>query len=146
MNLAPCSVLSVPVGAGMWEKRILLGTDGSRFSDTAAVCASKIAHCCAAPITVVTALVPSHSEGRQREGREAVERTVVQLRQDALDVDGLALAGEADEVIIKLAQEKQADLIVIGTHGRTGFGKTLLGSVSERVIGKAACAVLVAKA
>ncbi len=141
-----CSVLSVPVGAGMWHNRILLGTDGSRFADAAAVSAAKIAHCCAAPITVVSALVPSHSEARQEEGREAVKRTTAQLKQYGLDVDGLALPGEADDVIIKLAKEKHADLIVVGTHGRTGFGKVLLGSVSERVIGKAKCAVLVARA
>ena len=142
----PCSVLSVPVGAGMWQNRILLGTDGSRFADAAAVSAAKIAHCCAAPITVVSALVPSHSEARRDEGREAVKRTTTQLRQDGLDVDGAALPGEADDVIIKLAEEKHADLIVVGTHGRTGFGKVLLGSVSERVIGKAKCAVMVVKA
>jgi len=143
---AKCSVLSVPVGAGMWQNRILLGTDGSRFSDAAAVSAAKIAHCCAAPVTVVSALVPSHSERRQQEGREAVERTTAQLMQEGLDVEGEALPGEADDVIIKLAEEKGADLIVVGTHGRTGFGKVLLGSVSERVIGKAKCAVLVVKA
>ena len=141
-----CSVLSVPVGAGMWHNRILLGTDGSRFADAAAISAAKIAHCCAAPITVVSALVPSHSEARQQEGREAVKRTTAQLKQDGLDVDGVASPGEADDVIIKLAKEKRADLIVVGTHGRTGFGKVLLGSVSERVIGKAKCAVLVVKA
>ncbi len=142
---AICSVLSVPVGAGMWHNCILLGTDGSRFADAAAVSAAKIAHCCAAPITVVSALVPSHSRARQQEGREAVERSTAQLQRDGLDVDGVALPGEADDVIIKLAEEKHADLIVVGTHGRTGFGKVLLGSVSERVIGKAKCAVLVAK-
>ena len=143
---APCSVLAVPVGAHMWRNRILLCTDGSRFSDAAAVTAAKISHCCAAPITVVSALVPSHSERRQQEGREAVERTTAQLRQDGLDVEGAALPGEADDVIVKLAAEKGADLIVVGTHGRTGFGKVLLGSVAERVIGKAKCAVLVVKA
>jgi nucleotide-binding universal stress UspA family protein len=58
----------------------------------------------------------------------------------------VALPGEADDVIIKLAEEKGADLIVVGTHGRTGFGKVLLGSVCERVMGKAKCAVLVVKA
>jgi hypothetical protein len=56
----------------------------------------------------VSALVPSHSERRQQEGREAVERTTAQLRQDGLDVEGVALPGEADEVIIKLAEEKGA--------------------------------------
>jgi len=139
-------VLTVPVGASMWQNRILLGTDGSRFSDAAAVSAAKIAHCCAAPITVVSALVPSHSERRQQEGREAVARTTAQLVQQGLDAEGTALPGEADDVIIKLAEEKGADLIVVGTYGRTGFGKVLLGSVSERVIGKAKCAVLVVKA
>ena len=143
---AVCSVLAVPVGAGMWQNRILLGTDGSRFADAAAVSAAKIAHCCAAPITVVSALVPSHSQARQDEGRAAVERTTAQLAEDGLDVDGVALPGEADDVIIKLAEERRADLIVVGAHGRTGFGKVLLGSVSERVIGKAKCAVLVVKA
>jgi nucleotide-binding universal stress UspA family protein len=142
---ANCSVLSVPVGARMWQNRILLGTDGSRFSDAAAVSAAKIAHCCTAPITVVSALVPSHSEQRQQEGREAVARTTAQLVREGLEVEGLAVSGEADEVIIKLAEDKGADLIVLGTHGRTGFGKSLLGSVSERVIGKAKCAVLVVK-
>jgi nucleotide-binding universal stress UspA family protein len=143
---ASCSVLCVPVGSDMWENRILLGTDGSRFSDAAALSAARIAHCCAAPITVVSALVPSHSEQRQQEGREAVERTTAQLTKEGLDAEGLALPGEADEVIIRLAEEKRADLIVVGTHGRTGFGKSLLGSVSERVIGNAKCAVLVVKA
>jgi len=143
---ATCSVLSVPVSAGMWRHRILLGTDGSRFADAAAVSAAKIAHCCVAPITVVSALVPSHSKQRQQEGRDAVERTTAQLRQEGLDVEGVVLPGEADDVIIRLAKEKGADLIVVGTHGRTGFGKVLLGSVSERVIGKAKCAVLVVKA
>lgn len=143
---ASCSVLCVPIGSEMWRNRIVLGTDGSRFSDAAAASAAKIAHCCTAPITVVSALVPSHSERRQQEGREAVERTTAQLKQEGLDAEGLALPGEADEVIIKLAEEKQADLIVVGIHGRTGFGKALLGSVSERVIGNAKCAVLVVKA
>lgn len=146
IGAAKCSVLVVPVGADMWHDRILLGTDGSRFSDAAAVSAATIAHCCAAPITVISALVPSHSERRQQEGREAVARTTAQLAREGLEAEGLVLPGEADEVIIKLAQDTGADLVVVGTHGRTGFGKVLLGSVSERVISKASCAVLVVKA
>jgi len=145
IGAANCSVLSVPVGATMWHTRILLATDGSRFSDAAAVSAAKIAECCAAPLTVVSALVPSHSEQRQQEGREAVARTTAQLLREGLEVEGTVLEGEADDVIIKLAEEKGADLIVMGSHGRTGFGKVMLGSVSERVIGKAKCAVLVVK-
>ena len=44
------------------------------------------------------------------------------------------------------AEERNADLIVMDSHGRTGIGRLLLGSVAERVIGRAACPVLVVKA
>ena len=48
--------------------------------------------------------------------------------------------------IIEFAQKRGADLIVMGSHGRTGLGRLLLGSVAEQVIGKAVCPVLVVKA
>jgi nucleotide-binding universal stress UspA family protein len=143
---AKCSVLAVPEGAKMWERRVLLGTDGSRFGDAAAVTAAKVAHCCNVPITVLSALVPSHSEKRQQEGRDAVERTVTQLRAQGVQAEGAAIPGEADDIILKCAAETRADLIVLGTHGRTGFGKVMLGSVCERVLGKTTCPVLVVRA
>jgi len=45
-----------------------------------------------------------------------------------------------------MARRTNADVIVIGTHGRSGLEKVLIGSVSERVIGQADCAVMVVKA
>jgi len=53
--------------------------------------------------------------------------------------------GEPDEAIVEAAQKNRADLIVMGCHGRTGFKRLLLGSVAERVIGRATCPVLVVK-
>jgi nucleotide-binding universal stress UspA family protein len=50
--------------------------------------------------------------------------------------------GEAAVEIIRLAQESPCDLIVMGTHGRTGFGRLLLGSVAEQVVRKAPCPVV----
>ena len=47
------------------------------------------------------------------------------------------------EVIVREAIERDIDLIVMGTHGRTGLKKLVLGSVAERVIGHVPCAVLV---
>lgn len=145
-GLAKCSVLVVPQAATMWKSRLVLATDGSRHSDRAAVAASRIAHCCTVPLTVVGALVPSHNDARQQDGRAAVDRTVKLLAAEGLDVEGRVAAGEADQVIIETTKAAGGDLIVVGTHGRTGVGKVLLGSVSERVIGKSACAVLVVKA
>jgi len=94
------------------------------------------------PVTVVGAMVPSHSESRQEEGRRAVERTVQLLQKDGIETDGVIAQGEADSVIVATAQARAADLIVLGSYGRTGLGRVLVGSVCERVIGQATSAVL----
>jgi nucleotide-binding universal stress UspA family protein len=49
-------------------------------------------------------------------------------------------------VVIETAAARHADLIVIGSHGRTGLARLFLGSISERVMGQAQCPVLVARA
>jgi nucleotide-binding universal stress UspA family protein len=51
----------------------------------------------------------------------------------------------ADDGIIQAALEHRVDLIIMGSHGRTGFKKLLMGSVTERVIGQTPCPVLVVK-
>ncbi len=56
----------------------------------------------------------------------------------------LRMGDEATE-IIALAKEKGCDLIVMGTHGRTGLGRLLMGSVAEQVVRKAPCPVLTVK-
>jgi len=137
-----CSVLVVPRAAEMWTRRVLVGTDGSRFGDAAAVTAAAIARICALPVTVVGAMVPSHSEARQEDGRRAVERTVQLLQKDGIDTDGVVAPGEADSVIVATAKSRGADLIVLGSYGRTGLDRALVGSVCERVIGQASTAVL----
>ncbi|MBM3952098.1 MAG: universal stress protein [Rhodospirillales bacterium] len=137
-----CSVLVVPRAAEMWTRRILIGTDGSRFGDAAAVTAGAIARVCRLPVTVVGAMVPSHSEARQEDGRRAVERTVQLLQKDGIEADGVVAPGEADSVIVATAKSRDADLIVLGSHGRTGLDRALVGSVCERVIGQASSAVL----
>src|SRR5262245_51070510 len=54
----------------------------------------------------------------------------------------LLLDGAPHEQIPRIARRRRADLIVIGTHGRSGLSKVLLGSVAERVIRLAPCPVL----
>lgn len=56
-----------------------------------------------------------------------------------------ALIGNAADEILKLAEDVGADMIVIGSHGRTGLRRLLLGSVSEAVVRRAQCAVIVAR-
>src|SRR5262249_40394780 len=60
--------------------------------------------------------------------------------------EAIATHGVAWEEIVNLARGRESDLIVMGTHGRTGLKHVLLGSVAERVIRHAPCSVLVVRA
>jgi nucleotide-binding universal stress UspA family protein len=53
--------------------------------------------------------------------------------------------GDAAEVILRVAEEVRCDLIVMGTHGRSGLGRLLMGSVAEAVMRKARCPILTVK-
>ncbi len=55
------------------------------------------------------------------------------------------LEGKPAQVILEFAQEWKADLIVLGSHGRTGFSKLFMGSVSLSVASHAACSVLIVR-
>ncbi len=52
------------------------------------------------------------------------------------------VTGEPAAAVVELAKEENADLIVMGTHGRTGFSRVLMGSVAEAVVRRAPCPVL----
>jgi nucleotide-binding universal stress UspA family protein len=71
-------------------------------------------------------------------------RVDAQERLDA-PVTASVLAGEASAEIARFARENGVDLIVMGTHGRTGFRRFVLGSVAERVVRFAPCPVLVVR-
>ena len=81
------------------------------------------------------------------------EETLEQLRvkllncipeeiRDDMDVEALVVQGIPFAEIIGTAKEKDIDMIVIGSHGRTGISHMMLGSVSEKVVRKAPCPVL----
>jgi len=53
--------------------------------------------------------------------------------------------GDASDEIVRQAEELECGLIVMGTHGRTGLGKLLMGNVAESVLPRAHCPVLVVK-
>jgi nucleotide-binding universal stress UspA family protein len=63
-------------------------------------------------------------------------------REKAPGCTGEVIVGDPVDTIVKTAKEKEADLIIIGTHGTKGLEKILLGSVAERVLKRAPCPVL----
>ncbi|MEW6163136.1 MAG: universal stress protein [Nitrospirota bacterium] len=135
-------VLVVPRAAKVGCKNILIATDGSRYSDAAASEAINIAKICEGNLIAL-------SVAKKDENFPVAEESVDKVRRDAeregIKVEGLTRKGTPYEVIIKTAEQKNADLIVVGSHGRTGIERLLMGSVTERVIGHAECAVLVVK-
>jgi nucleotide-binding universal stress UspA family protein len=143
---AHCSVLVVPRAAELPGRHFIVASDGSRFGDAAAAAAGSLAKLCQTPITVVSTMLASHSEQRREEARQAVNRVTSFLKQENVAVEGRLLEGRPDELIVETASDKQADLIVVGSHGRTGIERILLGSTTERVLNQSKSAVLVVRA
>ncbi len=141
---APCSVLVVPEQSDMWD-RVLLATDGSRFSDAAAVTAAELGKCCNAPVIVLSVKVPFHSEQRQAEAQPIVDRVLAFMEEQGVPAEGMVADGVAEKTIVAVAAEKSANLIVLGNFGRTGLDQVLFGSKAERVINTASCPIMVVR-
>jgi nucleotide-binding universal stress UspA family protein len=79
-------------------------------------------------------------------GRSVAARQSERLEKSGFQVTAHAEGGEAREAILQAAARLKADLIMIGSHGRRGLDRILLGSVSEGVLRRATCAVEIVKA
>jgi nucleotide-binding universal stress UspA family protein len=147
-------ILVVPSkGVVGWEK-ILLATDGSSRSRLAADRALELAQIYGSELLVVSVQdFPAAIRGvAPRERLELLKMcqdhvAEVVKRAEALQIkaEGVILEGTAYSAIAELAQEYQVSLIVMGSHGKTGLPRLLMGRVTERVIGLAPCPVLVIK-
>ena len=78
----------------------------------------------------------------QAEGRKHLDALVKKAKQAGVRVRSLLLEGVPHERIAQAARSKKADVVVVGTHGRTGFSRFFLGSVASRVLAISPCPVL----
>jgi nucleotide-binding universal stress UspA family protein len=74
--------------------------------------------------------------------QKQLAKLLAKAKQAGVRAKGFVLEGAAHEQIVRFAKSKRADLIVLGTHGRSGLAKLLLGSVAGRVVASATCPVL----
>ena len=139
---APFHVLVVPKGAPLAFKKITIASDGSPHSDAAWEEALFIARRVGSDLTVLSV---ARNDGELEMARAIVDELKARSDLAGVDVSPLVLQGRPDEVIIKAAQKNRSDLIVLGAMGKTGLESLLMGSVTERVIAQAPCAVLVVK-
>lgn len=80
------------------------------------------------------------------ESQKSLRRVMEKARRAGARVKSLLLEGIPHQRIAQAARSRKADLVVIGTHGRTGFAKLLLGSVASRVLTVSPCPVLTVRA
>ncbi|RJQ49959.1 MAG: universal stress protein [Nitrospiraceae bacterium] len=142
-------------------EKILLSTDGSEYSDVAVSEAIAIAKRAGGSLVVIS-VVPSESESpfdivhsemqkgliadkELSEAEKNVKKVKGLAEEAGLTVKGFIYAGRPYDAIVETAKDERADLIIMGSHGRTGISRLLMGSVAERVIGLTECAVLVVK-
>ena len=96
------------------------------------------------PLLMGTYFNVAEFEASLRADAEArAQEFVTKTRGKAIQVDTRVMLGEPFSDICRIAEEEKVDLIVMGSHGRTGLSHVLLGSVAERVVRHAPCPVLV---
>jgi nucleotide-binding universal stress UspA family protein len=139
---SPFNVLVVPQGVTLECKRILVACDDSLFSAAAWQEALSITQRMG---SYLLGIAVATTDGEVRGATEVVRNLEGEARMRGVALETAVPLGRPDEAIVRVAQAKKVNLIVLGSHGRTGLRKLLMGSTAERVIGQAPCPVLVVK-
>ncbi len=133
-------------------QNVLCATDFSQSAAAALAFAAQIARSFRAKLFVVHAKAPENYALLTAEtwpnADVALEEYVVETRRNLynqfpnVDCEVLVAEGGGSAVVDSIAREKKADLIVVGTNGRGGVGRFILGSTAEEVLRRATCPVL----
>lgn len=139
---------------------IAVGVDFSPASEVAVRHAEALAHTTGAPLVLIhVCQIPGSTVGIDAGlRREAIRRTELEIAQGELevlrgqvskrvsvDVRTSLVEGTPHEMLANAAVDEEAELLVVGTHGRTGVRRFLMGSVAERAVRASAIDVLVAR-
>ena len=126
----------------MYDK-FLIPLDGSPLAEKAAAPAAELARRCGAEV-IFLRVCP---EAKQLpEAVDYLERVGTEAEEEGLSVRSEAYVGEPAHRIVQAAGEESVDLIIRGSHGRTGLARTVFGSVAETVMRYSPCPVMVVKA
>ncbi len=147
LNVSPRALLS----------KILLATDGSTSAKPAEEVACVLANAFEAAVDVVTVLEfepwrdleyqvnQLYLEDRRREIREQLSVVAREAEARGVVVARHEPVGVPSQEIVALAANRHSDLVVLGTHGRSGLDHVLIGSTAERVLRTAPCPVMTVK-
>jgi nucleotide-binding universal stress UspA family protein len=147
-------VLAVPLGCELSLERAIVALDGSASSKTVMSRAFALNRTYGLALSFLSvADIPSHLYGLDakvagemiNEARQVLEPVHKVAEKENITSDFLVREGKPGEIIVLTAKQKNSGIIIIGSHGRTGMKRLLMGSVAERVIGNAPCPVLVVR-
>ena len=136
-------------------KKILVPTDGSEFAKKAQKQALFLAKVSGAEIIAVSVTennfvqgLPLNDEVFQlnqilNERSEENLKEFDKLNEDSIKISHVIREGSPARVILEVAKDENADLIVMGSSGKSGFDRFIMGSVADKVVNSAKCAVLV---
>ncbi len=139
----------------MMYNKILVPTDGSEFAKKAQKHALFLAKVSGAEIVAVSVTennfvngLPLDDEVYQlnqilNERSEENLKEFDKLNEDDLKITHVVREGSPAKVILEVAKEEAVDLIVMGSSGKSGFDRFIMGSVADKVVNSAKCAVLV---
>jgi len=139
--------------------KILLAVDDSKFSEAAARDVAEEARADHTEVLVLNVVQPvtitappqmaagyaPELEEAGKQGRALVERVASSLRSAGLKAETVVASGDVREKIVEYAAKWGADLIVLGSHGRSGASRFLLGSVTEWIARHAPCSVKIVR-
>jgi nucleotide-binding universal stress UspA family protein len=138
----------------MKAKKILFPTDFSHTGDAALAMATALARDTGAKLLIVHAEEPPMAYGggelyygRLEPAREDLEKMLEAIKPSdpAVPYEHRLVTGEPAHALTRLAADEDVDMIVMGTHGRTGLSRMVMGSVAEAVVRRAGCPVLTYK-
>jgi len=151
----------VPAGRGPF-RRILYATDFSQGSDLALRHAASLAEHAAAQLTLMHAVeylpvgydpivvmpfdVTAYNTALEEAAKARLRTFVPDAIRLGCDTDDVVVSGKPYVEILRIAAERQVDLIVLGVHGRSALDKVVFGSTTEHILRRATCPVLTVRA
>jgi len=143
-------------------KRIVVGTDGSDTAAEAVRQAAELAKLAGSELSIVSAYEPvskrrvedekqgapadvQYEIGPREDVNLVLDAAAAVAKQDGIEVQTHPVEGDPAEAILNVAEETDADLIVVGNKGMTGARRFLLGSVPNNVSHHAPCAVMIVR-
>jgi universal stress protein A len=133
-------------------KKIICPVDFSELSRKALQYSNEFARLSNAKVFLVGVIendpTITYSHGLEKERAESDQKLLALIEEEKMAgivADYVIYEGFAEECILDYAKRQEADLIIMGSHGRRGLKRMILGSVAEHVIRRAPCPVLIVK-